>query len=1043
MQDNKESRKADKIELLLRSSSPEEFSLGLNEAQEWLLENPDESQIVNILVSVSEQTEFIARREQIIALLSTLKGSSSTKQLQRKEQSTKDENQEKLREKSLEAYYEGQFDLAIEMFKSYLHQHPDDLEIISQLEKARLRQLGTDNASGLQRSHTKTPKHAWQLYRRARSYLAAGDVKSAQKLLIEAVDIAERENVNFPEALGYLDELETKLTALEYKKQGEAQLLAKNWEKALEIYQYAYQLDPEDSHVTGVCRALEDLLRAQSLLSTLQIEPISATNIVEQLTDLQQTILAAIEIRVLAPLAQDVAKALHPFRREVAEKQKEQGYKLALQGDDALTLDQKELFYQKALRAFHIAWDIGGLESESSTVELIESKLNAIKRIHQERLEQDDSFASNKSINLLDNMAWKDFERHHALSLLTSAQQAIDVCNRSLESNKENGHLQEICKFLQALQDVEKNIIRLSVEQKDYCTLVNHYLEQLDKLRGHYSIATFDTRFVNQLLNKLVKELSKKSAAKLESIKRKKTLADSEQKSIENKCALYTQCLEDLINFINCPIKLEYECDSLLLELKNLKSITCQGKEAIDKYRASEERPEAGTLDEWLLYARQDQLLLTIQKVIACERDARTLIIDKKYYEAVDLLLSESGKTSDKLLESYAELLLELVNANNNLDRIAEKDNLNEKDYVSLLHIKSILAKLDGTLLAKNYLVTEIRAKLRPLSKNLQEYTKASITKQLNEYQNGVDALEYCRQLIIAEENTSRKEEFKELRACIQSLLDAKYLINQLNFLNLPMLAFRKRRQAKELVRDSYRCDYLKNTAFYKETKRELDLVPLVNDKLVKSLRLLFFILFVSSLIGMIIPEVFFPNITPIAGRSTFANASTKSQNIPTVVGALAVEYEAPTFTAPNQNEYLTVRITNNSLSPITVTLGYIASPTVYPDINAQMFENLSLEASTSETVNYDFRLDRAANSNRELMLDIIVKNIETADGIVDNNEYVFEGPIIPIRRVAWKRLHEIGSSLANSTLLEGTATGSFVILIFSLLFGIKSSIKD
>lgn len=387
---NNNNNHIDAIEKQLESPSDAEFQFGLDEAQEILLEDAANEAVITLLVTVGEQATP-NRRAQIIDRLKVIESEQAKAAVERLtgagSAANDDDQVNTLRQEAFNAHYDGDYRRAKELFEAYLQERPDDLEARRQLEKVRIRMVGEEIPSARQPSAGGSiPRQAWQLYRRARSYLAAGASKSAQKLIEEAVTLAEQNNAVFSEAEDLLGSLENHLVLAEFKEKAEKALEEEQWEEALQQYRYAHQLDPEDDDIRGSYRALADLLKAQSILATLRVDPEGIANVADSLAELQETIMLATEIRLLSPLAQAVARDLKPFKEELAARQSERGMKLAAEGDRATSLTQKEYWYASSLAAFETARSLGEAIDNQGQTE-VGDKLEEVRNVLSEHEE--------------------------------------------------------------------------------------------------------------------------------------------------------------------------------------------------------------------------------------------------------------------------------------------------------------------------------------------------------------------------------------------------------------------------------------------------------------------------------------------------------------------------------------------------------------------------------------------------------------------------------------------------------------------------------
>ncbi|MBI4771329.1 MAG: hypothetical protein HY784_13195 [Chloroflexi bacterium] len=161
-----------------------------------------------------------------------------------------------------DAYYAAEYDLAIQRYREVLRRDPGNQRAQEQLGKAELNQVGERPSAAL-------PRAAIQLYKRARSYVAAGDVEQAADFLEEALDMVEKQRLDFPDAKILLDNLENAQVAAEIKKSAEEALEAEQWSHAVRLYERVLKLDATDDVTKGFLKVLKDLLKAEARLKIL------------------------------------------------------------------------------------------------------------------------------------------------------------------------------------------------------------------------------------------------------------------------------------------------------------------------------------------------------------------------------------------------------------------------------------------------------------------------------------------------------------------------------------------------------------------------------------------------------------------------------------------------------------------------------------------------------------------------------------------------------------------------------------------------------
>lgn len=238
-----------------------------------------------------------------------------------------------------EAYYQARYEIAIELYQKALEASPNNKHAQVQLKKA-------DYKLSLKSPLLNIPVEAQELYRRSRSFIRAGDMRQAKKLLKEAILAAEKNKVNFIQAQHLLDNLPDARTAEGYKKKALEQLDIKLWPGALENLKTAVDLDPTDETTQTLLSHLEGLIKAQSNVSRLQAgiknrnEYRTAVNEIQKITEMTK------ESSGLSVLWQEVVREFGKLNEP--KKQSENRTKLVLWsvvGTILLTIGALSLLY--------------------------------------------------------------------------------------------------------------------------------------------------------------------------------------------------------------------------------------------------------------------------------------------------------------------------------------------------------------------------------------------------------------------------------------------------------------------------------------------------------------------------------------------------------------------------------------------------------------------------------------------------------------------------------------------------------------------------
>lgn len=118
--------------------------------------------------------------------------------------------------------------------------------------------------SNTQALNTGVPRDAVQHYRRARSYIAAGDFQDAMASLTEAVDAAHKKEIKYSDAEKLLKIVKDRLDSDELKQKAKTAIKNKQWETALDFYDKAFKQDPTNVITSKDLDDVQDILRAKA-----------------------------------------------------------------------------------------------------------------------------------------------------------------------------------------------------------------------------------------------------------------------------------------------------------------------------------------------------------------------------------------------------------------------------------------------------------------------------------------------------------------------------------------------------------------------------------------------------------------------------------------------------------------------------------------------------------------------------------------------------------------------------------------------------------
>lgn len=214
-----------------------------------------------------------------------------------------------------DAYYSEDYPKAIQIYRQILEQASKNRKAKIQLEKAEF-------SLSLRTSTPEVPIEAVQLYKRSRSFITAGDLEQAKKLLKEAIAITQKKGSIFPKAQELLDNITNALTSQTFKDKALRELENREWAKAFEDLNTAANLDPTDENNKELLARLEALISAQSLASQL-ISGVKDKKKIHLFTkEIQNAIDNANNIPVLSVLQKDVISLQGQYHNQQLEKTK-------------------------------------------------------------------------------------------------------------------------------------------------------------------------------------------------------------------------------------------------------------------------------------------------------------------------------------------------------------------------------------------------------------------------------------------------------------------------------------------------------------------------------------------------------------------------------------------------------------------------------------------------------------------------------------------------------------------------------------------------
>lgn len=218
-------------------------------------------------------------------------------------------NTKELTKLANDAYYAANYAEAIQLYRQILEQAPKNNNARKYLAKAEL------NLS-LGATVQEVPVEAIQLYKRSRSFITAGDLQQAKKMLEKAILIAKKAGAEFSTAQDLLEHLSDALTAEGFKKRAFDAIDTKLWLRADAELNFAIKLDPTDEIVQTLSSHLGSLLRAQRLISRLEADIETTRKRSEIIKEIHRIIDLTNQTTTLSTLWQEVVRLLGEYENK-------------------------------------------------------------------------------------------------------------------------------------------------------------------------------------------------------------------------------------------------------------------------------------------------------------------------------------------------------------------------------------------------------------------------------------------------------------------------------------------------------------------------------------------------------------------------------------------------------------------------------------------------------------------------------------------------------------------------------------------------------
>ncbi|MDL1910510.1 tetratricopeptide repeat protein [Chloroflexi bacterium CFX6] len=245
----------DAVLIQLSSQRPSDVWRGMEQARQWLKEDPEDKDVYGILLDAVQKNREL--REQVRALFFEMiqNGSQSAEKAMLALPSSL---QDFLADAD-DAYYAAEYERAIQLYRQVLKLDPENARARDHIAKAEIKRITGESATGL-------PRAAEQYYRRARSYLAARDVVTAMNLLKAAIETAQAKGIKYSEAEEALINMQNLIVADEFRKKAKAALKDNKAKEALELYNKALALDSTNELMKKEFESLQKLLQAETTL---------------------------------------------------------------------------------------------------------------------------------------------------------------------------------------------------------------------------------------------------------------------------------------------------------------------------------------------------------------------------------------------------------------------------------------------------------------------------------------------------------------------------------------------------------------------------------------------------------------------------------------------------------------------------------------------------------------------------------------------------------------------------------------------------------
>jgi len=186
----------DAVRIQLLSQRPSDMWRGMEQIRQWLKENPEDTKIYSLLTdSIYKNKDLQPRIRELLQEMTQNGSKLATEFLRNLPINVAD-----LQADADDAYYASEYNKALDLYQQILKLEPSNLYARGQLQKAQ-------SEISTQTSNEELPRDAVQYFRRARSYIATEDYKTALILLEAAIESAAAHNMNYVDAINLRDDI--------------------------------------------------------------------------------------------------------------------------------------------------------------------------------------------------------------------------------------------------------------------------------------------------------------------------------------------------------------------------------------------------------------------------------------------------------------------------------------------------------------------------------------------------------------------------------------------------------------------------------------------------------------------------------------------------------------------------------------------------------------------------------------------------------------------------------------------------------------------